>query len=144
MRGDRAADCLFVYGTLMATTGHPMGLRLAAESAIVGPGTVPGRLFDLGSYPGAILSGGAGGRVHGMVVRLIHPARSLPWLDAYEGAGEEDPEPRAYMRVLTAVQLTSGRRIDAWVYDYRGPLDGARRHWSGRYSMAKSLASLPS
>lgn len=140
----QGAGCLFVYGTLMQAGGHPMAQRLASQSTVIGPGTVPGRLYDLGRYPGAVLDDAGGRRVHGVALRLHHPERTLAWLDAYEGAGERHPEPHAYARVVIAVQLTRGRQIDAWIYDYRGPVTFARRLADGRYFMPKPLARLRS
>jgi gamma-glutamylcyclotransferase (GGCT)/AIG2-like uncharacterized protein YtfP len=129
--------CLFIYGTLMIGSGHAMARRLARESRPVGPGTAPGRLYDLGAYPGAVEAEGAGACIHGQVVRLNHPGRSLSWLDVYEGCGESDTEPHAYRRVLAPVRLATGDRVDAWMYFYRGALGGARLIRSGRYFMPR-------
>lgn len=101
---------LFVYGTLMSTAtgflGQTQRARLAGESEPVGPAAVGGRLYDLGRYPGLVVtspvsvagrsarvqpvSGAASGEgardiVFGEVVKLIDPRRSLRWLDTYEG-----------------------------------------------------------
>jgi gamma-glutamylcyclotransferase (GGCT)/AIG2-like uncharacterized protein YtfP len=137
-------DCLFVYGTLMIASMHPMAARLAGESRVVGPATVAGRLYDFGAYPGAVTSDNLDERVHGLVVRLTYPKRTLPWLDGYEGASTDDFEPRAYRRVVVPVRLLSGRRIDAWMYCYRGDLSRARRLPSGHYRASKSLVRLRS
>ena len=67
------------------------------------------------------------------------PARSLRWLDAYEGCGEDDAEPHAYQRVITSVFLKCGQTIDAWIYYYRWPLGEARLLWDGRFAAPKSL-----
>lgn len=140
----QGAGCLFVYGTLMPASGHPMALRLAAQSTVIGLGTVAGRLYDLGRYPGVVLETAPGERVHGVALALHRPQHTLAWLDAYEGAGETDPEPQGYARVITAVQLTKGQKVAAWIYDYRGPLAFARRLASGRYAMPMPLARLRS
>lgn len=137
-------DCLFVYGTLMIASGHPMAARLAGESRVVGPATAPGQLYDFGSYPGAIPCEAASARVHGLVLKLSHPQRALRWLDIYEGCGPGDPEPHGFTRVITAVKLSSGCRLDAWIYYYRGALTDARRVRSGRYGARKPLAPLRS
>lgn len=137
-------DSLFVYGTLMPSTCHPMAARLSAESRIVGPGSVAGRLYDFGPWPGAVASDMAAERVHGVLLRLIYPERSLPWLDAYEGASETDPEPRAFERVIVPVRLRSGRQVDGWIYYYRGRASRARLIPGGRYGARKALAALRS
>jgi len=110
-----------------------MALRLAAESTSLGAATIAGRLYDLGPYPGAIPSDDPSERVHGELVRLHSPHRSLFWLDAYEGCGVMDPEPHAYRRVISPVRQQSGHRLDAWVYYYAWPLVKARYLPGGQY-----------
>lgn len=124
---------LFVYGTLRPQSGHPMARRLAGESAVIGPGTIAAKLYRLGYYPGAVLSGKPGDIVHGDVVRLLRPGRSLAWLDEYEGCGNRTPEPQAYRRVIVPVRLRSGCRLDAWAYEYLYPVHPARRIPGGRF-----------
>ncbi len=137
-------DCLFVYGTLMPASGHPAAGRLSRESRIVGPGSAAGRLYDLGAYPGAAASDMPADRVHGLVLKLNQPARTLSWVDAYEGASEKTPEPRSFERVIASVRLTSGRQLDAWMYYYCGALARARQLRTGRYAPRKPLSRLSS
>jgi gamma-glutamylcyclotransferase (GGCT)/AIG2-like uncharacterized protein YtfP len=139
-----ASDCLFVYGTLMGQSRHPMALRLAAESTPLALATVRGHLYDLGSYPGLLPSDLPRDKVHGMVLRLRRPSHSLRWLDAYEGCGEQDAEPHSFKRVITGARLAAGRMVNCWIYTYQGPIDNARRVHSGRYYPAKSLQTLRS
>jgi gamma-glutamylcyclotransferase (GGCT)/AIG2-like uncharacterized protein YtfP len=138
--GSLATDCLFVYGTLMPASSHPTALRLARESASLGPASMSGRLYDLGDYPGAVPSADPADRVHGIALRLHDPARSLRWLDAYEGCGDRDAEPHAYQRVIASALLKSGQAIDAWIYYYRWPLGAACHLRNGCYVTSKPLA----
>jgi len=55
------ADLLFAYGTLMR--GFRLHRLLAGQAEYLGDGEIPGLLFDLGSYPGALR--GAGGSIRG-------------------------------------------------------------------------------
>jgi gamma-glutamylcyclotransferase (GGCT)/AIG2-like uncharacterized protein YtfP len=140
-----STDVLFVYGTLMPGASHPMAARLAGESRLIGPASVCGRLYDLGRYPGAVASGAAAERVHGQILRLSDPERSLTWLDAYEGTMPDgEAEPDGFARVIVPARLASGRQIHAWMYLYRGGLVRARYLRSGRYAARKSLARLRS
>jgi gamma-glutamylcyclotransferase (GGCT)/AIG2-like uncharacterized protein YtfP len=141
---EQGTDRLFVYGTLMGASRHPMAMRLAAECTSLGAATVCGRLYDLGAYPGALPSEAAGDRVHGEVLRLRSPAHSLRWLDAYEGCGGHDAEPHGFRRVIVGARLIAGRNVNTWIYHYQGPLDSARRLHGGRYLPAKSLIRLRS
>jgi len=117
---------LFVYGTLMRASGHPMAMRLGSQSLYLGPGRISARLYNLGSYPGAVPSDKAWDSVHGDVVKLLRPASTLAWLDKYEGCGAGAPEPQAYERVIAPVILRAGERRDAWVYFYKMPVHRAR------------------
>jgi gamma-glutamylcyclotransferase (GGCT)/AIG2-like uncharacterized protein YtfP len=141
---DGESDCLFVYGTLMGQSRHPMAIRLAAESTPVASATVCGHLYNLGSYPGALPSDLPRDKVHGMVLKLHRPSHSLRWLDAYEGCGEHDTEPHSFRRVIVGARLAAGRIVNCWIYYYQGPLGNARRLHSGRYYPAKSLIPLRS
>jgi gamma-glutamylcyclotransferase (GGCT)/AIG2-like uncharacterized protein YtfP len=137
-------ECLFVYGTLMPGFRHPMALRLAAESTIIAPATIGGRLYDLGDYPAAVPSSEAAERVHGVLLRLHDPAASLHWLDDYEGCGKNDVEPHAYQRVIAQARLECGQESYAWIYYYRWPLGDALHLAGGRYVPAKPLTALQS
>lgn len=137
-------DCLFIYGTLMIASGHPMAARLAAESRFIGPATVSGRLYDFGAYPGAVATVAPGERIHGVVVRLTQPRRTLSWLDSYEGCRTGSPEPHAFVRVMIPARFTSGRQVDAWIYYYRRDPSWGRHVRNGRYGTLKPLARLRS
>ena len=45
---------IFVYGTLRSGSGHPMARRLTSQARLLGKGSVPGRLYDMGWYPAAL------------------------------------------------------------------------------------------
>ncbi len=124
---------LFVYGTLMRASGHPMAARLGSQSLYLGPARIAASLYDLGSYPGAVPSDKARDSVHGDVVKLLRPAATLAWLDKYEGCGADAPEPQAYERVIAPVVLRAGETRDAWVYFYKMPVHRARRVPHGRF-----------
>jgi gamma-glutamylcyclotransferase (GGCT)/AIG2-like uncharacterized protein YtfP len=94
--------------------GFPLHPLLAPGAAYLGRGQVAARLYDLGRYPAAVPDAGAHAR--GEVYRVADPAL---WrtLDSAEG-----PQ---YHRQGTTVRLVRGRRVQAFVYWYRGPLGGA-------------------
>jgi gamma-glutamylcyclotransferase (GGCT)/AIG2-like uncharacterized protein YtfP len=122
---------LFVYGTLRSDAVGALGKaqreRLVRESRTLGTATLAGaRLYDLGRYPGLVESGAASDVVHGEVVALTNPARTFPWLDAYEGIMAGDPDGSDYARVERNIRLAHGSELSAWVYVYRK--DIAHRH----------------
>jgi gamma-glutamylcyclotransferase (GGCT)/AIG2-like uncharacterized protein YtfP len=110
-----------------------MARFLAARARLVGAGTAAGRLHDLGAYPGMSEPSAEGERVRGEVYELADAAAALAALDRYEGCGEGVPRPWLFERALTAVTLDGGAELTAWVYYYRGSLEGARRLLSGDY-----------
>lgn len=119
MEGDAAL--IFVYGTLRAGSGHPMGERLAREADWIARGSVPGRLYLISWYPGLTRGENRDSLVTGDLYRL-REAETLAWLDEYEASAGESPE---YERVRERVQLASGGEAEAWVYYYLGPVERA-------------------
>ena len=110
---------LFVYGTLLPDSTHPLAQRLARESEDLGPAEAPGLLYDLGGYPGLRHLPGAPQRVRGRLLALHRPAHSLAWLDAYEGCSARDPRPHEYRRQRIRVDTPHGPR-QAWAYLWQG------------------------
>lgn len=106
---------------------------LSKRATLVGEATAQGLLFDLGSYPGAVHVAGSGSRIKGELYRLRGPY-ALAILDAYEGCGPGDPRPHLFRRQTTEVRLVgSGDSLRAWIYWYRGSIDGADPIPSGEY-----------
>lgn len=137
---------LFVYGTLMSHTATEKARQLMAEAQSLGPATIVGRLYRISWYPGLVEGAGT---VHGEVFQLRDPARSLAWLDAYEGitpaslhapAAQEPASttrsapPDEYERVLREVTLASGTPLQAWVYVYRNDVSGCFPVAEGRWT----------
>jgi gamma-glutamylcyclotransferase (GGCT)/AIG2-like uncharacterized protein YtfP len=111
-------DHLFLYGSLQPELA-PAGPRdVLAHCVRVGPGTLPGRLYDLGAYPGLVPDASAPGRVLGQVFRLPEREDVLGPLDAYEGFDPADPPGSLYLRLPHEVDLAGGGRLSCWVYVY--------------------------
>jgi gamma-glutamylcyclotransferase (GGCT)/AIG2-like uncharacterized protein YtfP len=106
---------IFVYGTLRAESDHPMARRLSARARLVGKGSVPGRLYDLGWYPAAMFDEGERRQIVGDVFALRPGTRLLAELDAYEAG---DPN---YARVPLEVKLADGGTVTAWAYGVSRP-----------------------
>ena len=129
---------LFVYGTLMSGSGHPMAARLGRESRLLGPARIRGRLYSLGWYPALVETGPDDGDVHGEVYALTSPEASFRWLDAYEGIVRGQEDRSDYARVERPVLMAAGHEMKAWVYLYRAPIKGAPAIDSGRWVTATS------
>ena len=116
------STCLFVYGSLVTAHAHPQGHRLRAEALLLGPAEIAGRLYRVSWYPGLRPPVDPSDRVHGEVYRLHDPARSLAWLDEYEGltqGGSSGAPPDVYARVERDVIMADGGVRRVWVYLYQ-------------------------
>jgi gamma-glutamylcyclotransferase (GGCT)/AIG2-like uncharacterized protein YtfP len=105
-------DHLFVYGTLRRGSAHPLAKRLAAEARFVGEGTVKGRPYSFGAYPGAVLDASSRETIEGDLYGIGENTSLLAALDAYEGCGECGD----YCRVVVPVSLRSGGLVEAFAY----------------------------
>ncbi len=139
------APLLFVYGTLKreytGLFGRDMRDRLHRESRFLGPATMGGRLYDLGSYPGVLDPLEPGDIVHGEVVELLDPAESLIWLDSYEGILPGALAASEYRREQRPVRLPQNGQanvteLTAWVYIYARDVAGVRSVDGGNWQPA--------
>ena len=124
---------LFVYGSLLSTTGHRMGARLRREARRIGAATIQGRLYRVSWYPGAVDSADPKERVHGEVYALEDPKLALAWLDLYEGI--VPGEIGEYLRVERTARLVTGAETVAWVYLYQKDAAGLAPIPDGRWSV---------
>ncbi|CCN33767.1 putative AIG2-like protein [Vibrio nigripulchritudo SO65] len=106
---------LFVYGTL--APGRPNAHILEDVQGVWQDGFVLGTLkqegwgADLG-YPGIDLSPN-GEKVQGFVFESDDLTQRWQQLDEFEGPG--------YERVLTSVELKTGERVSAYIYQLKKP-----------------------
>jgi gamma-glutamylcyclotransferase (GGCT)/AIG2-like uncharacterized protein YtfP len=123
-----AVATLFAYGTLRR--GAPMHGLLEGRTTWLGAASVAGRLVDLGAFPGLAPALSPRDRVHGDLFEISEAEceELLDALDRYEGASFE--------RVQQRVDGPDGPAT-AWLYVYRGDLDGAQVLTSGDYLAAR-------
>ena len=119
----RRDSLLFVYGTLRPFVEIEMARWLRSFASHLGTATTPGRLYDLGAYPGMKTVRGGRERVVGDVYRVTNP-RVFRVLDRYEAN---------FARERCLVKLARGVRRTAWAYRYRHGVAGATRIASGDY-----------
>ena len=124
---------LFVYGSLLARAGHPMGERLAREAHPIGEAYLQGRLYRVSWYPGLVEGTSSRERVYGEVYALNDPVRALLWLDAYEGVAEGRAQDGDYARAERTARLAYGGEVRVWVYLYRGDVSGLTIVAGGRW-----------
>lgn len=127
---------LFVYGTLRTTFFNPPATHLRQHSRYVGEGVIAGRLYDVGSYPGALYIPDEPALIYGSVYELHvdSMAEVLAMLDTYEGIQATPPtnESDEYIRCVVPVRYCDVT-VDCWVYLYNWPVDALCRIESGDY-----------
>jgi gamma-glutamylcyclotransferase (GGCT)/AIG2-like uncharacterized protein YtfP len=132
------SERLFVYGTLMRSSQHPMARKLEAGATYLDGARYNGRLYRITHYPGVIASSASDEWVFGDVYTLRDPDL-LTALDRYEGCGPDDAEPTQYLRLLQDVTLSSETTVKAWVYVYNLPVEKLEWIRSGRFGVAGAV-----
>ena len=135
---NRTTRHLFVYGTLSPRHAPPEIAATVRRLRPVGPATVRGRLYDLGEYPGAVLSKNSRSLIRGEVFELPGDAQTLSSLDHYEEFEPEKPASSLFVRRAWPVVMEDGTRLRCWVYVYNGATKDAQPVQSGRYSRTRS------
>jgi len=114
---------LFVYGTLLAPEKMDEVLGAAVRWRSIGPAAVAGTLYDLGVYPGMRLGADTGtALVPGLLVEIEPEGAALARLDHYEGVHEG-----LFARRRIALERARFEHRSAWLYEYRGSVDGLPR-----------------
>lgn len=128
---------LFVYGTLMKDTQHPMAKLLAEHSEYICRATLQAQLYLIDYYPGAILSNNANDIVYGDLYKLSSTGWLLDELDDYEECSSAFPEPHEYDRQCVSVHpLDSSLNIStAWAYLYRYSIKNKPQIIDGQFEM---------
>jgi gamma-glutamylcyclotransferase (GGCT)/AIG2-like uncharacterized protein YtfP len=117
---------LFVYGTLLKDMCRS---NLLADAIFLGGGFIHGTLYDIGYYPGLILSNDL---VYGELYAIDDVI--LRNLDVVEGYEPSNPKNSLYTRKkITATQLCDGLETEAYTYYYSQSLADCRRIESGDY-----------
>jgi gamma-glutamylcyclotransferase (GGCT)/AIG2-like uncharacterized protein YtfP len=128
---------LFSYGTLLPRLAPPEIAPTVRRFRRVGRGVVRGKLYDLGNYPGAILSRGSP-TVVGQVFELPDDPGVLTRLDDYEGFDPSRPQGSLFVRKRCLVRLNNGQKLACWIYTYNRPLGAARPLPGGNYPRARN------
>ena len=125
---------LFAYGSLLSDAAPRYVRRILRGGCDLGAAYVNGNLYDLGDYPGLVLTHQGEERVFGKVFRLRNAQPGLHLIDRYEGYHEDDPAASEFLRISTdAHLLPDGRVISAWLYIYNNWPRHSRRIRSGDY-----------
>lgn len=119
---------LFVYGTLRMTYPHEMADFLRDHAVWVTQGKLPGRLYDVGTYPAVIPTDRPDRHVQGDLFLMHDPERVFEVLDPYEGVDEA-----LYYREVCPVVTPSEALQPAWVYLFNRSVESLREIPDGDY-----------
>jgi gamma-glutamylcyclotransferase (GGCT)/AIG2-like uncharacterized protein YtfP len=138
--GSEMRDYLFSYGTLLPQHAPDEVKSFVSKLTPYAEGSIPGILFDLGEYPGAVFDQSSSNKVFGTVFTLPREESILDEIDRYEGFDPASPSTSLFVRKLHAVALTTGGNIECWVYEYNGTPAPERILVEGRYSKGDTAA----
>jgi gamma-glutamylcyclotransferase (GGCT)/AIG2-like uncharacterized protein YtfP len=127
-------DFVFIYGTLSPGRAPPEIRETIARLNPVSAGSMPGRIYALGDFPGAVYDGTASTRVHGEVFEIPSDTHILGALDSYEEFVPDDRQKSLFVREKRPIDLADGTRRSCWVYLYNRNPQNAPVISSGSYS----------
>jgi gamma-glutamylcyclotransferase (GGCT)/AIG2-like uncharacterized protein YtfP len=127
------AELVFFYGTLLPPFVPEAMRDVVGHLRFCGEGSVPGVLYDLGEYPGAVFDATEDKRVFGAVFQLPEEPQVLEVLDRYEGYESSSDASSLFVRKLVHVDLTTAGAVKCWAYEYNGNPREAPMIASGRY-----------
>jgi len=131
-------EYLFLYGTLKPNEAASDVAETVRTLRRVGSATVPGRLYDFGDYPGAVIDRSAKTSIKGELFELPNDDSALNALDDYEEFNRTDRKNSLFIRTRTVATLQGGRQLNAWVYVYNRNPGSARQIASGDYSKSRA------
>lgn len=123
-----APNYLFVYGTLRKGFDIPVKKQIINDVEWIGESEIPGALYDIGNYPGAVRSSETeAGSIKGEILKLNNPDKVLRILDEYEGINPHHQNTAEYFRAQESINLPDGQQVNAWIYWYNFPVEGKKR-----------------
>ena len=113
MTNSTLTNLVFVYGTLRKGGSRPVP-KLFPTAEFVGLGTVRGRLYDFGAYPGLVLDS-VGRDIGGEVYRV--DADAVHEMDEIERYVEGDDSECYYFRREQVITMYDGSILTAKLYE---------------------------
>src|SRR5262245_60236003 len=133
----KTPEYLFVCGTLRSGLAPGEVAGIMGTMLRIGAGSVPGRLYDLGDFPGAVLDPGCDAKVIGEVFQLPDDGAALAALDAYEGIDPQDQGDCMFVRREAEITLEDGGALRCWIYVYNREVASSTLIASGDYLIYK-------
>lgn len=123
---------LFVYGTLLKGSENMMSNYLKSKSTFLQEALMPGRLYKVDFYPGAVYEPEESGMVLGELYQLNEPEKVLEVLDTYEGYYADDPDHSLFVREEVNV-FAGDEQYACWAYLYHLPTEALTLIESGDF-----------
>ena len=133
----KTPEHLFVCGTLRPGLAPDEVAGLMGRMLRIGLASVPGRLYDLGDYPGAVLDPNCDAKIIGEVFQLPDDHAALAALDAYEGIDPQDSNAGLFVRREAEITLDDGVNLRCWIYVYNREVESAALITGGDYLIYK-------
>jgi len=138
---DTYPEYLFVYGTLLARSGHPMGALLREHADEIGTGSIQARLYIIeeedasghNAYPGAVPSPHVTDRVHGALYQVRNAEPLFQVFNDFEACAPGWPEPYEFLLRPIDVTFQDGAILRASSYLYTWDTSRATHIPSGRF-----------
>lgn len=125
---------LFTYGTLSKNAAPREIAPTFKKLKYVGKGIVNGKLYDLGNFPGIILSKSSRNKVYGHVFELPDDPSVLKDLDKYEEFSSSRRASSLFVRKQIPVKFMSGDPVKCWIYVYNKDVSHSNLIPSGDYA----------
>ncbi|MGL5891799.1 MAG: gamma-glutamylcyclotransferase family protein [Bacteroidia bacterium] len=110
-------EYLFVYGSLRRNAKNSVLDEVRPHLNYMGAASFPGILFDLGEYPGAILSDDNSVKIKGELYAISdHRNDVFRTLDEYEEYFRDNISKSLFIRKRVDVNLYGGKKVNSWVY----------------------------
>ena len=111
-------EYIFVYGSLRRDAKNDVFEEVRPHLQYVGVGSFPGLLFDLGGYPGAVLTDEkTSSKVKGELYTIEESRNEvLRTLDDYEEYFRDSISKSLFIRKRVDVTLRNGKEVNSWVY----------------------------
>lgn len=122
---------LFVYGKLKSKFDNEGATLLKQKAQLISDAIVHGKLYNIGSYPGVILSNNKNDIVHGEIYQLSSE-NILVKLDEFEEAYPLYKSNAEYRRVKTNAFIKN-ISIECYIYEYNKSVDMFESISSGNY-----------
>ena len=126
-------DYLFVYGTLRKHNSKSLFNLIESCCVFETEGYFKGKLYDIGSYVGAVISPDTQSKVYGELYKISNTEKVFRILDAFEGCSEQFAKPKEYVRKKIPVIINDGNPISSWAYLYNRDISKLRLIPSGDY-----------